>query len=184
MKTILQTVGLFAGRKTNHFPGHCLTRYFSVALLLMLLLPACHGTNGQHDEQKNKPLASSDSASKPKVNIKVNRRYDDKGNLVGFDSTYSSYYSNVKGDTAGMDTLMHSFDRYFKNNHASFFNDEFKPLFFEDSLRYPDFFHRDFFLKRYELNDQYMRNMMHEMDSIKNKFYHEREETKNSKRHG
>jgi hypothetical protein len=42
---------------------------------------------------------------KPKVAIKVNRRFDEKGNLIGFDSTYTSYYSNISGDTAQMDSL-------------------------------------------------------------------------------
>jgi hypothetical protein len=63
----------------------------------------------------------------------------------------------------------------------SFFNNEFKPLFFNDSLRYPDFFHHDYFMKRYELNDRYMRDMMHRMDSIKNKFYFDKSQNDKNK---
>jgi hypothetical protein len=40
-------------------------------------------------------------------------------------------------------------------------------------MRYPDFFHGDFFMKRYELNDDYLKGMMHRMDSIKNRFFSE-----------
>jgi hypothetical protein len=40
-------------------------------------------------------------------------------------------------------------------------------------LRHRDFFHDDFFLKRYELNDSYLRDMMRRMDSLKNNFYRE-----------
>ena len=123
----------------------------------------------------------ADSLDKPKVDIKVNRHYDDQGNLIGFDSTYSSYYSNIKGDTGKMDSLMRGFDMFFNRNHSSFFNKQFDPLFFRDSLRYPDFFHKDFFLKRYELNDWYFRDVMKRMDSIKNKFYEESARNKNSK---
>jgi hypothetical protein len=101
-----------------------------------------------------------DSTIKPKIDIKVNRRFDEKGNLMGFDSTYTSYYSNVDGDTAQMDSLMGSFDRYFREDHSSFFKKQFDPLFFNDSARYPDFFHDDYFMRRYELNDPYMRGMM------------------------
>jgi len=96
---------------------------------------------------------------------------DNKGNVIGFDSTYTSFYSNVDGDTIKMDSLMRNFDRHFNLGKTSFFNRELDSLFFNDSLRYPDFFHDDFFLRRYELNDLYLRNMMHRMDSLKNNFY-------------
>jgi hypothetical protein len=51
--------------------------------------------------------------------------------------------------------------------------DRLDKFFFNDSLLYPDFFHKDYFMKRYELNDDYFRNMMERMDSIKNRFYKE-----------
>jgi hypothetical protein len=125
-------------------------------------------------EGKNdKTAVVRDSLDKPKVNIQVNRHYDDKGNMIGFDSTYSSFYSNVKGDTVKMDSLMHTFDTHFNKNRFSFLDSELNSLFFTDSLRHNDFFHDDFFLKRYELNDSYFRGMMKRMDSLKNHFYRE-----------
>jgi hypothetical protein len=127
---------------------------------------------------QDKTAVVSDSLDKPKVNIQVNRHFDEKGNMIGFDSTYSTFYSNVKGDTVKMDSLMHSFDKYFTKNRFSFLDSEFNSLFFTDSLRYPDFFHKDFFLKRYELNDTYFRDLMKKMDSIKNHFYHEQSKGK------
>jgi hypothetical protein len=142
-----------------------------VMLLVVLLISSCkESSNGQSAEARTN---SADSLNKPKVNIQVNRRYDDKGNVIGFDSTYTSYYSNIQGDTSQMDTLMQRFNRYFSTRHNTFLNQEFEPLFFRDSVMYPDFFHDDFFMKRYELNDSYFRNMMHRMDSIKNRFYEE-----------
>jgi hypothetical protein len=120
---------------------------------------------------KDRVAVANDSLGKPKVNIKVNRRFDDKGNLIGFDSTYSSFYSDLRGDTVKMDSLMRNFDSYFSLNHSPLFDRQFNKLFFNDSARYPDFFHNDFFMKRYELNDQYLKGMMQDMDSIKNKFF-------------
>jgi hypothetical protein len=149
---------------------------------LSLTMSSCDKkAKDQHlaDAKKDRTVIVKDSLDKPKVNIKVNRHYDDKGNLVGFDSTYSSFYSNAKGDTLKMDSLMNNFDRYFYKNHSSLFDRQFNSLFFNDSMRYPDFFHNDFFMKRYELNDQYLRGMMHDMDSIKNDFY-----TNRSKKEG
>lgn len=117
--------------------------------------------------------AAADSLNKPSVNITVNKRYDDEGNLIGMDSTYSSYYSNIEGDTARMDSLFFNFDRLLNSHRPSMFDDNFNDLFFNDSLRYHDFFHDDFFMKRYELNDAYLRDMMRRMDSLKNQFYEE-----------
>lgn len=184
MNSILKTNGLSARRKSidNGVKfisqvSHRMKRGTLWGILAgALMISSCHEkSNGQNATglKKDHPSVAQDSLNKPEVNIKVNRRYDDKGNLIGFDSTYSSFYSNVKVDTAGMDTLMNRFDRFFNRHHSSIFDQQFNSLFFTDSLRYPDFFHKDFFLKRYELNDDYFRSMMHRMDSIKNSFYRE-----------
>jgi hypothetical protein len=138
-------------------------------LVLLLLIASCtENSKGQQTTEKS--VASAQDSVKPKVSIKVNRRYDDKGNLVGLDSTYSSYYSNIGGDSTKMDSVMRNFDLYFKRDHPLFFNQRMNSLFFNDSLKYPDFFHKDFFQRHYELNDLYFRDMMKRMDSIKNKF--------------
>jgi hypothetical protein len=176
---------LAARQKVITFPKD-IPKKFSMWVMIVTLatiVSACHEkTNGQNSGEKKFATTKVDSLDKPKVNVQVNRRYDDKGNLIGFDSTYSSYYSNVQGDTSRMDSLMNNFDRFFESNHSSFFRNQFDPLFFNDSLRYPDFFHNDFFMKRYELNDMYMRNMMQRMDSIKNEFYRDHREGTDEKR--
>lgn len=173
MPALLKSDGFFARRRTIHDNDsffHTLL-FWLAGILLSLILCGCH-KNSEGQLSHHKAEAAADSV-KPKVSIQVNKHYDAKGNVIGVDSTYASYYSNITGDTSRMDSLMRRFDLYFNRDHASFFNREFKPLFFTDSLRYPDFFHDDFFMKRYELNDPYMRGMMHRMDSIKNYFYQE-----------
>lgn len=111
---------------------------------------------------------------KPDVKIKVNKRYDKKGNLISFDSTYTSYYSNTKGDKVLMDRLVKEFKSPFAKEFP-FMNDRyFKNLFYTDSLLDNDFFHEDFFRKRYELNVEYMKQMMRQMDSVKNEYFKER----------
>ena len=172
MKTTLKENGLSAKRETvNNF----LNPFFGLLLVLLLFLSSWHEkTREKNSEEKNRVSSvAKDSLNHPKVNIKVNKRYDDKGNVIGFDSTYTSFYSNIQGDTARMDSLMGSFDRYFRRDHSLFFDNQFNSLFFNDSTRYPDFFHEDFFMKRYELNDHYLKGMMSRMDSVKNHFYYE-----------
>jgi|GEM_PF-869829 len=193
MNWILKNDGLSARRRSIQENlkivakvGHAVKRgtFYAMVTGIVLMLSSCREkTNGQHSaELKKDSTVTKDSLDKPQVNIKVNRHYDDKGNLIGFDSAYSSFYSNIKGDTARMDSLMTIFDRYYNRNHSLFFDKQFNTLFFNDSLRYPDFFHNDFFLKRYELNDAYLRGMMRRMDSIKNRFYQDQsKQNKDSK---
>jgi hypothetical protein len=157
-----------------------------IVVALIVLSYSCKEKSEAQDmagHKSKKEIAVADSLNKPKVSIKVNRHYDGKGNLVGFDSTYSSYYSNMQGDTSRMDSLMKSFDTYFNRKHSLLLDKQFNNLFFNDTIRYPDFFHKDFFMHRYELNDLYMRDMMRDMDSVKNRFFSERSrQRKNSKK--
>lgn len=169
MELNIRGAGTSARRESSKIsPSAC--SYLAI-LICIWFLAACHerttGQTAKDDKTKR------DSIYKPKVNIQVNRHYDDKGNVIGFDSTYTSFYSNIEGDTTSMDSMMRGFDKYFDVQHPLFLQREFSPLFFTDSLRYPDFFHRDFFMKRYELNDPYMRDMMQRMDSIKNRYFEE-----------
>lgn len=192
MSRISKTDGLFARQRAigikkivSDVWRRITVGLFFLSLVAVFALSSCDTkSNGQADQNKTKDstTAEKNTVNKPKVNVQVNKRYDDKGNLVGFDSTYSSFYSNVGDDTVKMDSLMHSFDTYFNRNHSALFDRQFNTLFFNDSQRYPDFFHKDFFMKRYELNDKYLRESMQRMDSIKNHFFQEHSKNpKNSK---
>lgn len=56
----------------------------------------------------------------PKEDFKVNREYDERGNLIRFDSTYTYNWS---GDTILINEKMsENFDHFF-NDHFKFFND-------------------------------------------------------------
>jgi hypothetical protein len=176
MKANFQNNGLSARRKTvdrirKHVHG--VSRHIPILIVMGLMLVSCLKMKEQATAAKGNDTTATWSAnvSKPQTDIKVNRRYDDKGNLIGFDSTYTSFYSNAQGDTAQMDSLMRRFDRYFSSQHQRWFDNRFNSLFFRDSTGYPDFFHDDFFTKRYEMNDLYFKDMMHRMDSVKNNFY-------------
>lgn len=110
MKLNATTSGLSARRKT--------IVHNKLFFMLMLLLPlaACHEpSRGQ--EKAVDDTAATDSTRKPDVKIRVNKRYDEKGNLVGFDSLYSSYYSSVPGDTPNLDSMMNNFEAYFNRQH-------------------------------------------------------------------
>src|ERR1051325_6468040 len=125
MNTIRKDSGLSARQETGrHTRITSNGRYLSRSILFTLLTAvALVGTSCRHDTRgqdraslQEDNRAGSDSTNQPKVNIQVNRKYDEKGNMVAFDSTYSTYYSNIKGDTSRMDSLMQKFDIWFGHN--------------------------------------------------------------------
>ncbi len=142
---------------------------------VMIVYYSCNGNGQTEKNSKDKTTVSIHKEEKgnPKVDINVNKRYDQKGNLIAFDSTYSSYYSNRIGGKKLMDSLFREFKPMISQEFPLTKDKRFSELFFNDSLLYSDFFHEDFFRKRLELNDEYMENMMFQMDSIKNEFFRE-----------
>lgn len=70
-----------------------------------------------------------------------------------------------------MDSLFREFKPFFDKKFPIMKEESFNQLFYNDYLLYNDFFHDDFFKKRMELNQQYMREMMQQMDSIKNAYF-------------
>lgn len=124
-----------------------------------ILLTSCHEkTNGQNSSGSEDPVIAKQETPKPRVNVKVNRHYDEKGNLIGFDSTYSTFYSDIPGNI-GMDSVLNSFDKHFRFNQ-SFFDDHFTKRFFNDSLFYYGFPGNGLLHKDYDLNDPILREMM------------------------
>lgn len=142
-----------------------------VVTFSFLLLSSCEAQSEKEttdDKSKNKTETLN---QEPRFDIRVNKKYDESGNQIGFDSTYTSYYSNIEGDTTLMDSLFNQFNLIFKNYYSDVFNKQFDDIFFNDSMFYDDFFHTDFFRKRFEKNDEFFKKIMEEMDSMKNEFY-------------
>lgn len=134
-------------------------------LVASLLGAACQEkVNGQAGTQPPK-----DSTIKPKVSIKVNRRYDEKGHVTGYDSTYTSFYSNVPADTGRINSLF-NFDPRVGTGFAPFVRN---PRYFNDSLHYPDLLRSDYFRRSYERNNRHFRSMMQEMDSMRHRLQQE-----------
>lgn len=137
---------------------------------IMLNLSACNGqptTDGATDSVDT--LAASNDT--PQVDVRVNKQYDEHGNLIAYDSSYTSVYQGRSGDAAVMDSVFKDFMPGFGMRYP-FLNDPgFNSLFFPDSSFHQDFFHHDFFQKRMEMNQRYMQRMMEQMDSLKNQYF-------------
>lgn len=148
------------------------TVFFSIALILIIGLNSCNAQSAK--EKKGQSVNEQiDTTAKnlPKTDIKVNKEYDEKGNLIRYDSTYSSFYSNISDDSLLVDSLLNEFKSQF--NEQYFFSERpfFNDFFFQDSLLKYDFYKDDFFSNRFKSNWQRMDSIFLQMDSIKNYFF-------------
>ncbi len=139
---------------------------------MLVILVSLNSCNGQK-ENENNTTDNSLETIKPKTNVKVNKVYDDNGNLIRYDSIYTYYYSNVEDDSLMNDSIFSSFKRSF--NQSFDFSDDpfFKEFFMQDSLPGADFYTHDFFEQSFQNNMMQMQKLFMEMDSVKNRFFYD-----------
>jgi len=136
---------------------------FAIALSVTLI--SC---NGQTKKQNGE---SFNNSAKPQTSIKVDKKYDNKGNLIKYDSTYSYYYSNLKDNNNLKDSIFNNFRNHFNRNYFFSTNPYFNDFFFQDSLLKYDFYRKDFFITRFRNNMKMMDSLFWSMDSLKNNFF-------------
>jgi hypothetical protein len=142
--------------------------FISIAALLI----ACQQPADNSALAQMVAKAKRDTANKPKTEVHVNKKYDDKGNLLRYDSSYSYHYVSPGGKLQNIetDTLFRHFKSYYLSNYDTMFNNNFGSIFLNDSLFKYDFMQPDYFLKRYELNSKRFEQMARDMDSIKTQY--------------
>ncbi|MEW4923800.1 hypothetical protein [Algibacter sp. 2305UL17-15] len=86
-------------------------------------------------------------AEQPEGTWKVEKEFDENGNLIRYDSIYS-WSSDGKWDgisSLDKDSLLQSFESKFYRNFSHFKNEGFDDVFTKDSLFSNHFFNDDFF---------------------------------------
>ncbi|GAB4299732.1 MAG: hypothetical protein Kow0068_23170 [Marinilabiliales bacterium] len=129
---------------------------------LILMLLVVFGIVSLYAQQNN-----------PKVDIKVNKEYDENGNIIRYDSTYTYYYS-TDGSTDNFyfaDSLLNQFSRGF-----SFFEPDIDSLFFTDpffnhSPLFNDPFFNDPFFNDPILNDPFFKSFHDYQKNILKQFF-------------
>lgn len=139
-------------------------KIMTVITLIALISTGCNGQKKQNIEKKT-------DQTMPETSITVNKEYDENGNIIRYDSTYSYYYSNIINNRTLSDSILDEFkrqfnDRYFFSNDP-FFND----MFFQDSLMKFDFYKKNFFIDRFRKNWYHMDDLFQQMDSVKNQYF-------------
>ncbi len=124
------------------------------------------------------------NGNKPQIKIKVNKIYDENGNVIGYDSSYAWSWSNVMGDTSffiNSDSLFGRFRPYF-DEHFMHIPDPFSNRFFNDSSMYFDFFNNDHFFDTWQDELFHFKKEIERMDSLKQHFFREYLEKEKGKR--
>lgn len=139
-------------------------RFWLFSIIVASIFSSCNAQTGKDN-------SVTDTLNTPNSNIKVNKVYDDNGNLISYDSTYTYFYSNIGDNSAMNDSIFNEFKNQFNIAYPFSNKDFFDDLFFEDSLLKYDFFRNDFFTERFRKNFEKMDKLFFEMDSLKNDFY-------------
>ena len=139
-------------------------------IIALLLLGGATACNAQ--KEKDKPTELKMEESKPQASWKVNRKFDDKGNPISYDSTYVWTYSSKDGKTQNVnaDSVLAEFRSQFSMDFPSFFNNDFDRLRTDDSTFYNNFSAPDYFMKSWQQHQAQMGVMMRQMDSLRNGF--------------
>ena len=136
-------------------------------LLIILSTSSCKGqSKKQLNPNMDENLSGIDTIHKPKINFKVNKEFDSKGNLIRYDSSYSYTY---KGSSLAINDTLLPFNYFFDNHPKGLFDDS-KTWHQNDSIFNKHFFEDDFFKKQDELNKLLFDRLYPKMDSLKHKY--------------
>tara|TARA_R110002050_G_scaffold104052_6_gene213296 strand:+ start:2188 stop:2676 length:489 start_codon:yes stop_codon:yes gene_type:complete len=119
---------------------------YILLFMVGLLSTSC---NGQKNEIKNTETKESEGklVEQPKGSWKVDKEFDENGNLIRYDSLYSwssnKKYNNLS--SSERDSVIQSYKSRFFTNFSRFENQGFEDVFSQDSLFSKRFFNDDFF---------------------------------------
>ena len=119
---------------------------YILLFLVSLLSVSCKG-----QEKETKKVEKEDNKTNiieaPKGSWKVDKEFDENGNLIRYDSIYSwSSNGNFNNfSSLDKDSLIQSFKSRFFSNYSGFENQGFDNVFSQDSLFSKHFFNDDFF---------------------------------------
>ncbi|WP_299103509.1 hypothetical protein [uncultured Winogradskyella sp.] len=119
---------------------------YILLLMVGLLSVSCKG-QGNETTKVEKEENKTKIVEEPEGTWKVDKEFDENGNLIRYDSIYS-WSSNDKFDSLSLsdkDSLMQSFKSRFFSNYSGFENQGFGSIFSQDSLFSKRFFNDDFF---------------------------------------
>ena len=131
---------------------------------LFLSVVSCKGQSKSDKAEKTE--SDKQKTEQPKGTWKVDKEFDENGNLIRYDSIYS-WSSDEKFDDLSKidrDSLLNNFESKFYRHFSQFKNDGFEDIFEPDSLFSNHFFNDDFF--KSDFGEDFM-----DIDKIRQKMF-------------
>lgn len=119
--------------------------YITLLMAVLLSLNSCKGQEKKEDEIAKE--GNKKELELPKGTWKVDKEFDENGNLIRYDSIYSWSSDDSLNDLANLnkDSLLSNFESKFYRRFSQFKNQGFEDIFEPDSLFSKQFFNDDFF---------------------------------------
>jgi hypothetical protein len=151
-----------------------------LSLAILLALGFCIGQGKKADKTlvPNVSSTGEQAKNKPQTNIKVNKEYDDKGNIISYDSTYTWSYSSHGDNAAVSDSVLAQFKNFFNQGGAMSMDDFFGNRSSQDTVSAKASDLDDFFASHQKNSMEQMRRMFAEMDSIQNNLFRDKVQPK------
>lgn len=143
-------------------------KHMLTMLLASFFLMGCQGQEKKEQELEEK----NEVVEQPKGSWKVNRDFDEEGNLIRYDSIYSWSSTENMGDLMQMDrdSIFQSFRSQFSRNFSGFEDFTGNGLFAQDSLFVKRFFADDFFESKFGQDFMDLDKMHQEMEAMQKRF--------------
>ncbi|EDP94178.1 hypothetical protein U8527_08790 [Kordia algicida OT-1] len=136
--------------------------YIAILMTILLSLISCQSK----DKEVNTVSKEADKKEEPKGIWKVDKEFDENGNLIRYDSIYSWSSNDTLNDLTTMDkdSLLSNFESKFYQRFSTFKDQGFGDLFGQDSLFGNHFFNDDFFESDFGMDfmelDKFHKRMM------------------------
>ncbi|MEQ3498130.1 hypothetical protein ABMY20_00055 [Tenacibaculum sp. SSH1-16] len=141
-------------------------RKYMLCMVLALLTISCNG-------QKHRQKESVERIEKqPKGSWKVDKEFDENGNLIRYDSIYTWSLNNNETNLSSIDrdSLLKSFKSKFFTNFSEFQAQGFEDVFSEDSLFSKHYFSNDFFKSNFGREFMEIDKIIKQMEDKQKKF--------------
>ncbi len=143
----------------------------AILSLAAILTSGCKGQENKEDEIIQKD-STEQVTEQPKGKWKVDKEFDENGNMIRYDSIYSWSSTDDLGDLAqkNPDSLLQSFQSKFYRNFKGFDNQRFGDLFAKDSLFTKRFFDDGFFGSEFGEDFMDIDRIRDRMETMQQKF--------------
>ena len=149
-------------------------KFLMITAVLVLVAFGSFSFNKFKSRQQDLPGKDTVNTN-PKIDIKVEKEYDDDGNIIRYDSTYTYVYRHSDGnlEELNMDSIFNNFKPYFFDNGFDIMQSPFDGFFDKDTLYQKHFFDSDYFMQQFNRQKFQFEDMIREMDSLRNRYLKE-----------